>query len=110
MGFYPTCLLYIGIDNAQNQNTLLMHRKFLPVTNGRRLGQALKTRHPDTLEPYSAGIKTHGLNPNAVKVMAEAGVDISSQKSQLADEFSEINLDTIFLGELSVFSHKCSFR
>jgi len=24
----------------------------------------------DVLEPYSAGIETHGLNPNAVKVMA----------------------------------------
>ena len=31
----------------------------------------------DCLEAYSAGIETHGLNPDAVKVMAEAGVDIS---------------------------------
>ena len=31
----------------------------------------------DVIEAYSAGIETHGLNPNAVKVMAEAGVDIS---------------------------------
>ncbi len=37
----------------------------------------------DVLEPYSAGIETHGLNPNAVKVMAEAGVDISSQASSI---------------------------
>ena len=28
----------------------------------------------DRIEAYSAGIETHGLNPNAVKVMAEAGV------------------------------------
>lgn len=32
---------------------------------------------------FSAGIEIHGLNPLAVQVMAEAGVDISDQKSQL---------------------------
>ncbi len=31
----------------------------------------------DVLDAYSAGIETHGLNPKAVKVMAEAGVAIS---------------------------------
>lgn len=36
----------------------------------------------DVIEAYSAGIETHGLNPNAVKVMAEAGVDISGQTSK----------------------------
>ncbi|HOW69085.1 MAG TPA: methyltransferase domain-containing protein [Phycisphaerae bacterium] len=30
----------------------------------------------DAVEAYSAGIEIHGLNPNAVKVMAEAGVDV----------------------------------
>jgi len=42
------------------------------------------TRHlkGDIIEAYSAGIETHGLNPNAVKVMAEIGIDISDQKSQ----------------------------
>ncbi|WP_100488775.1 arsenate reductase (thioredoxin) [Sporolactobacillus pectinivorans] len=33
----------------------------------------------------SAGIEAHGLNPNAVKAMKEAGIDISSQKSKLID-------------------------
>lgn len=32
---------------------------------------------------YSAGIEAHGLNPLAVKVMAEAGVDISGQTSDV---------------------------
>jgi arsenate reductase len=36
----------------------------------------------DIIEPYSAGIKPHGVNPLAVRVMAEVGVDISSQKSK----------------------------
>ena len=39
------------------------------------------------IDVYSAGIETHGLNPNAVKVMAEAGVDISGHKSQMVGDF-----------------------
>lgn len=49
----------------------------------------------DQIEVYSAGIETHGLNPNAVKVMAEAGVDITSQKSQHIDEFKDVKLDYV---------------
>ena len=36
----------------------------------------------DVIEAYSAGIETHGLNPNAVTVMAESGVDISGTSFQ----------------------------
>lgn len=36
----------------------------------------------DKIESYSAGTENHGLNANAVKVMAEAGVDISDHKSK----------------------------
>lgn len=49
----------------------------------------------DVIEAYSAGIETHGLNPNAVKVMAEAGVDISDHKSQHIGEFKEVKLDVV---------------
>ncbi len=41
----------------------------------------------DSIEAYSAGVEMHGLNPHAVKVMAEGGVDLTSHKSQLLDEF-----------------------
>ncbi|MHC5088610.1 MAG: arsenate reductase ArsC [Planctomycetota bacterium] len=55
------------------------------------------TRHlkADVIEAYSAGVETHGLNPNAVQVMAEAGVDISGHKSQHIDEFNDIQLDVV---------------
>jgi len=55
------------------------------------------TRHlkGDLIEAYSAGIETHGLNPNAVEVMAEAGVDISNQKSQHIDEFKDLKIDIV---------------
>lgn len=33
----------------------------------------------------SAGVEMHGLNPNAVKVMAEVGVDIADHRSKLID-------------------------
>ncbi|MEN7972589.1 MAG: arsenate reductase ArsC [Verrucomicrobiota bacterium] len=49
----------------------------------------------DVIEAFSAGIETHGLNPNAVKVMADAGVDITSQKSQHIDEFKDVELDIV---------------
>ena len=49
----------------------------------------------DCIEPYSAGIETHGLNPNAVRVMAEADVDISGHKSQHIDEFKDVQLDFV---------------
>ncbi len=49
----------------------------------------------DTLEPYSAGIETHGLNPHAVRVMAEAGVDITGQRSQHVDEWRDVPLDVV---------------
>ena len=55
------------------------------------------TRHlkGDIIEPYSAGIETHGLNPYAVKVMAEAGVDISEHRSKHVDELKDINFDYV---------------
>jgi arsenate reductase len=49
----------------------------------------------DIVEAYSAGIETHGLNPNAVKVMAEAGVDISGHRSKHVDELKDVKLDYV---------------
>lgn len=49
----------------------------------------------DVIEAYSAGIETHGLNPRAVKVMAEAGVDISGQRSKYVEELKDIPLDLV---------------
>ena len=43
----------------------------------------------DQIEAFSAGIETHGLNPNAVEVMAEAGVDISGHKSKTVEDLGD---------------------
>ena len=48
-------------------------------------GYAKKILPANDFQIESAGVETHGLNPNAVKVMAEDGVDISSHYSKLID-------------------------
>jgi len=49
----------------------------------------------DVIEPYSAGIETHGLNPNAVRVMAEVGVDLSGRRSKHVDELRGVAFDYV---------------
>ena len=43
----------------------------------------------------SAGIEAHGLNPKAVEVMAEVGIDISRQKSKRVDELGDFKPDVV---------------
>lgn len=49
----------------------------------------------DVIEPYSAGVATHGMNPNAVRVMAEAGADISGQRSKHVNELLNVPFDYV---------------
>ncbi len=49
----------------------------------------------DVVEPYSAGIETHGLNPRAVQVMGEAGVDIGRQRSKLVADLPAVAFDYV---------------
>lgn len=46
-------------------------------------------------EVLSAGVETHGLNPKAVQVMAEDGVDISHHTSNHVDEYAELPFDFV---------------
>ena len=52
--------------------------------------------HADRLEPYSAGVDPRGMNPRAVRVMAEAGVDISGGRAKHVDELRDIPFDFVF--------------
>jgi arsenate reductase (thioredoxin) len=47
------------------------------------------------IEAFSAGVQPHGMNKTAVKVMAEAGVDLSSHRSKHIDEFKDVSLDYV---------------
>jgi len=49
----------------------------------------------DVLDAYSAGIETHGLDPLAVKAMAEAGVDISGHRSKTVAGLQGIEPDVV---------------
>jgi len=44
---------------------------------------------------FSAGTKPGSLDPRAVKVMAEAGVDISGQRAKDAEEFNDVVFDLV---------------
>ena len=44
---------------------------------------------------YSAGIETHGVNPRAIKVMAEDHIDISAHTSNHVDEYKDIKFDIV---------------
>ena len=50
---------------------------------------------PAQIEPFSAGIEPKGVHPLAVKVMQEAGVDISSQRSKHVREFLDEQIDYV---------------
>lgn len=49
----------------------------------------------DVFEAYSAGIEKAGLDPLAIKVMAEVGIDISKQESKLISELKEKDFDYV---------------
>jgi len=49
----------------------------------------------DVLEACSAGVAPSTLNPDAVRVMAEAGVDISGHRSKHLDEFRDRPIDYV---------------
>ena len=49
----------------------------------------------NSVSVFSAGIEKHGLNKNAVKCMAEIGIDISSYNSNHIDEYINESFDFI---------------
>ena len=55
----------------------------------------LKQFAKDKAAIYSAGIETHGLNPEAVAIMKGDGIDILKHTSNLVDDYAHINFDYI---------------
>ena len=49
----------------------------------------------DKAAVYSAGIETHGVNPHAITVMKEDGIDISKHTSNNMEEYRNIDFDYI---------------
>ena len=44
---------------------------------------------------YSAGVETHGVNPKAIAIMQEDGIDISNHTSNNIDEYYDIDFDFV---------------
>ena len=44
---------------------------------------------------YSAGVETHGVNPKAILIMKEDGIDISNHTSNNIDEYFNIDFDFV---------------
>ena len=55
------------------------------------------TRHllKDKIDAYSAGINPKGIDPKATKVMAEVGIDISSQQSKSTNDLKDKEFDFV---------------
>ena len=49
----------------------------------------------DKADVYSAGIETHGVNPRAIAIMKEDGIDISGHTSNNIDEYHNIDFDYV---------------
>ena len=47
------------------------------------------------IEAYSAGVSPHGMNADAIRVMSEAGVDISDQRSKHINDLADVDFDYV---------------
>ena len=55
----------------------------------------LRARYGDVFEVHSAGTEVRGVNPVAIAVMDEIGIDISMHRSKLIDEFFDRGADIV---------------
>ena len=95
VGVPPEAMIRAAIRRAKRPKTKVL---FLCTGNSCRSQMAegfARALKGDEIESYSAGIEIHGLNPSAVKVMAEAGVDISGHQSKHLDELKGVPFDYV---------------
>jgi hypothetical protein len=78
---------------AYHEDPCALHRQQLPQPDGARLPAAL--RRTPRAEVYSAGVETHGVNPRAIAVMKEDGIDIAHHTSNNVDEYRDIHFDHV---------------
>jgi arsenate reductase len=84
--------------DASRVNSRKLNVLFLCTGNSCRSQMAqgwARALKENVIRAESAGVEPHGMNPLAVKVMAEAGVDISGQRSRHVDELKDIAFDYV---------------
>ncbi len=80
--------------NAPSKQTIL----FLCYHNSARSQMAegfVRSLYGDLYEAYSAGIEATTVDPRAIQVMKEAGIDISGQQSKTSREYKDIVFDVL---------------
>ena len=81
------------ITNTGSQKKKIL---FLCTHNSARPQMAeglLRAMYGDRYEAYSAGVETASVDPRAVLVMKEIGIDISGQRSKSSEEFQDAIFD-----------------
>lgn len=71
---------------------------FLCTANSCRSQMAEAWAHQlkgDVIEPYSAGTQPRGLDPRAIQVMAEVGVDLSAQRPKGLESLRDVAFDYV---------------
>jgi arsenate reductase len=79
--------------NARKRSVL-----FICTHNSARSQMAeglLRALYGKYYETYSAGTQPSGVNPHAVKTMAEIGIDISTHRSKNVQEFLDMKIDYV---------------
>lgn len=70
------------------------------------MAEGFAKKYLSSWQVESAGIEAHGLNPNAVKAMAEVGIDISNQTSNMIDS-NKLNQATLVVTLCNDAADKC---
>jgi arsenate reductase len=88
-------------ETASRKETKVSHKKkilFLCTGNSCRSQMAegwTRALQGESFQAFSAGVDPKGVDPRAVRVMAEAGVDISAQASKSIDDLEETSFDYV---------------
>jgi arsenate reductase len=83
-----------------NENTAHIKKRILFVCSGNACRSQIaegwaRALAGDTVEVFSAGIEANGIDPAAVAVMAEVGVDISDQRSKSLGVLPSLTFDIV---------------
>jgi arsenate reductase len=83
-----------------NKNTAHVKKRILFVCSGNACRSQIaegwaRALAGDAVEVFSAGLEAHGLDPAAVAVMAEAGIDISGQRSKSPGVLPSLSFDLV---------------
>lgn len=86
---------HIRNENSETKRRVIL---FICTHNSARSQMAegfLRARYGDVFEVHSAGTEVRGVHPIAIAVMDEIGIDISTHRSKLIDEFFDRGADIV---------------